>query len=103
MTEIRFTLKNGDITGFDIKGHSSADETDEKGKVICAAVSSAAYMAANTLSEIIGAEISAEMCDACMSVRIFTLIPESQVVLRGLRLHLSELSKQYGENIKIIS
>lgn len=102
MTEIRFTFKNGNITGFDIKGHSSADSTDEEGKIICAAVSSAAYMAVNTLSEIIGAEITADIDDAKMSVKILTLIPESQAVLKGLELHLSELSKQYGENIKII-
>ncbi len=101
MTTAKFTLENGLITGFSIKGHSTNSAADENGRLVCAAVSSAAYMAANTLTEIIGAEISANVNDGEMTVKVTEKLAESQPILQGLKLHLSELSNDYEGNIKI--
>ena len=54
MTSVKFLSKNESLYGFEIKGHSSVDCDDQDGKLVCAAVSSAAYMTANTITEIIG-------------------------------------------------
>ena len=70
--------------------------------VVCAAVSSAAYMAANTLTEIVGAKADASAQDGMMRVILIQPDEQTETVLRGLELHLTELSKQYPENIKII-
>lgn len=91
------------ITGFEITGHSSTDENDETGRIVCSAVSSAAYMAANTLTEIVGAQVDAKVNDAIMRIVVKSKIQESQITLAGLRLHMCELSKQYTTNVKVIT
>ena len=101
MTSVKFSVTNGKLTGFEISGHSSSSYKDEAGKIICSAVSSAAYMAANTLTEIIGAKVDAQVEDGYMRVTLDDKIDESQVVLKGLRLHLNELSAQYCKHIKV--
>lgn len=101
MTCVKFLSKNESLYGFEIKGHSSCDCDDFEGKIVCAAVSSAAYMTANTIAEIIGDRCEAIVDDALMCVRVTTPCEKSIAVLEGLKLHLTELSKQYSKRIKI--
>ena len=84
MISIEFYSGINGLCGFEATGHSMSADSGED--IICAFVSSACLMAANTVTEIIGLD-----CDA-----------QSDDVLKGLRLHLTELSKQYPENIKVI-
>ena len=92
MTRVKFLSKDESLSGFEIKGHSSRDCDDFEGKIVCAAVSSAAYMAANTIIEIIGDECEAVVDDAKMYVNVNSPSNESFTVLSGLKLHLTELS-----------
>ena len=64
MTSVKFLADGKGLYGFEISGHSSKNSDDEIGKIVCAAVSSAAYMAANTVIEIIGDRYSADVDDA---------------------------------------
>ena len=52
MTEVKFLADKKCLYGFIISGHSSVNCDDEEGKIVCSAVSSAAYMTANTITEI---------------------------------------------------
>lgn len=100
MIRVRFFVGNRQLKGFQISGHAFYAE---KGKdIICAAVSSAAYMASNMLTDIIAADVSASVSDGKMAVVLNKPDERAETVLRGLELHLNELSKQYPENIKII-
>lgn len=101
MTRVNFLSKDESLSGFEIIGHSSRNSDDFEGKIICAAVSSAAYMAANTIIEIIGDECEAVVDDAKMYVSVNSPSKETITVLEGLKLHLIELSKQYSKRIKI--
>lgn len=101
MTRVKFLSKSESLYGFEIKGHSSADCDDFEGKIVCAAVSSAAYMTANTITEIIGDKCDIDIDDALMRVEVITPNQKTIAVLRGLKLHLTELSKQYSKRIKI--
>ena len=101
MTSVKFLSKDGSLYGFEIKGHSSSDCDDFEGKIVCAAVSSAAYMTANTITEIIGSECDIMVDDALMRVRVINPDEKTATVLDGLKLHLTELSKQYSKRIKI--
>ena len=103
MTRVKFLSKDESLSGFEIKGHSSRDCDDFEGKIVCAAVSSAAYMAANTIIEIIGDECEAVVDDAKMYVNVNSPSKETSTVLSGLNLHLTELSKQYSNRIRIIT
>ena len=101
MTRVKFLVDENGLYGFDISGHCSKDGDDETGKIVCAAVSSAAYMAANTIDEIIKDSCSAAIDDALMHFTVKQPSPAAQAVLKGLQLHLKGLAGQYGNNIKL--
>ena len=101
MTNVKFFADNEGLYGFHISGHSSKDCDDEVGKIVCSAVSSAAYMAANTVIEVIGDEYEACIDEAEMVFKVKNPSDASKTVLNGLLLHLKELSNQYGNNIRL--
>ena len=101
MTNVKFLADDEGLYGFSVSGHSSKDCDDEVGKIVCAAVSSAAYMAANTIIEVIGDQYEADVSDAKMLFKVKNPSDKTLVVLEGLKLHLSELSNQYGNNIRL--
>ena len=103
MTSVKFLSKGESLYGFEIKGHSSSDCDDVEGKIVCSAVSSAAYMTANTITEIIGDECEIIVDEAAMYLSIKTPSDKSRLVLEGFKLHITELSKQYNNRIKIIT
>ncbi len=101
MTSATFiTDQNSVLTGFIIKDHTSDDE-DLTGKTTCAAVSSAAYMAANTLTEIAGIPCDITERDGFMQLTVKAGSDSAQIILRGLKLHLEELCKQYPKHISV--
>ena len=100
MTKAKFFADENGPYGFEISGHCSVDGDDETGKIVCAAVSSAAYMAANTITEIIGDKAEIFTDDALMRFTVQNPSECTVKVLKGLKLHLTELSGQYGSNIR---
>ena len=82
---------------FEIKGHSGSAESGND--IICASVSSAAYMTANTITEIIGAKADIKVEDGYMRFRLTQDNKEAERLIEGLDLHIRELSKQYPENV----
>ncbi len=101
MTSVKFLADGKGLCGFEISGHSSKNSDDETGKIVCAAVSSAAYMAANTIIEIIGDKCEVEVDEAKMYLKVRAPSDKTRVVLDGLFLHLKELSGQYDNNIRL--
>ena len=89
--------------GFRISGHSTENAEDDRGRALCAAVSSAAYMAANTITEVIGDKAETRVGDGEMLLEVKKPSDKTVAVLSGLKLHLSELSKQYGKRLIVIS
>ena len=100
MIRVKFFVGNRQLKGFQISGHADFAESGED--IVCASVSSAAYMAANTVTDIIGADADAAADDGTMTLTLNEPNERAETVLKGLELHLKELSKQYPENIKII-
>ncbi len=101
MTSVKF-LADEKLYGFEISGHSTVSCDDEVGKIVCSAVSSAAYMAANTITEIVGDEADARVTDGEMYFAVKDPSNAAVQVIKGLQLHLTELSMQYSNNIKIL-
>ena len=92
---------NEPYSGFHITGHS--DMNPGGPEILCAAVSSAAYMAANTVTDVIGCDPTIRVDDGDMYLKLKT---ESEAqrcrdILDGLQLHLSALAQQYPEIIKL--
>ncbi len=99
MTRVVFFRRGNDITGFRITGHCTSDENDFDGKLCCAAVSSAAYMTANTVTEVERVKAHIEVDDAQMLLSLPDGCSGCQSVLRGFELHIKELSEQYPDNL----
>ena len=76
MTRSKFFLKDGLLQGFTLDGHSGAGEAGTD--IICAAVSSAAYLIANTLTEVMGCQASAADADGHMACLLYTSANRSQ-------------------------
>ena len=95
-----FTSHSGSLLGFHIHGHSGMAEAGSD--VLCAFVSSAAYMAANTITEILGIDAQATDGEGDMLVRVKENDAEAcRVVLEGLLLHLKNTEEQYPKFLKV--
>ncbi len=97
MIEATFYRNKDLYEGFVIKGHSGYAE--EGSDIICASVSSAAYMAANTLTEIVGAQVSVSVSDGYLELLLKDTSDKTEIVLQGLELHISTLAQDYSEFI----
>ncbi|MGN0614158.1 MAG: ribosomal-processing cysteine protease Prp [Porcipelethomonas sp.] len=96
MTVAEFFKKDGEITGFKIKGHSGYSESGSD--IVCASVSSAVMMAANMITEIF--RYQAEVSAVEDTVFLKTDIPGDKVlqgIYNGLRLQLEEIAGEYGK------
>ena len=103
MTGVKFLAEKGKLIGFSVRGHSSLNCDDEQGKIVCAAVSSAVYMAANTILEIIGDKADVKVSDAEMVLKVTAPSEKTLAVLEGFKIHIEQLAEQYNTNIKIYS
>ena len=100
MITVTFNCSGNLICGFEILGHSGFSE--EGSDIVCAAVSSAVYLAANTITEILHINADVTENDGFMSLSLSKReAVNSAVVLDGLRLHLTALSEQYTKYIKV--
>jgi uncharacterized protein YsxB (DUF464 family) len=97
MIQAKFLTSGATLRGFQISGHAGGEAGTD---IVCAAVSSAAYLTANTITEVLG--VNAEI--ACDEGFLSCLIPKEDaakcdVILKGLQLHLFALAEQYPKNI----
>ena len=90
--------RNGRLCGFDVQGHSGSAVSGQD--IVCAAVSSAVFMAANTLTEVCGCRADIKQADGALRCVIFDE-DKAQEVLEGLHIHLQGLVAQYPKFIKI--
>ncbi|HCA05277.1 MAG TPA: ribosomal-processing cysteine protease Prp [Ruminococcaceae bacterium] len=100
MISVNFTVHNGLITGYKVSGHSGYSEAGSD--IVCSAVSSAALMAANTVTEIQHIEAEVTVNDGFLNLNLSQKDAEaSRITLEGLRLHLTALSQEYPQFIKV--
>lgn len=99
MIRVNFFTSGKDIVGFEISGHSGSAEAGSD--IICSAVSSAAYMAANTITEIVKCKAEADISDGYMSFYVRSDLSDAQQILEGLKFHLEALAADYPDNIKV--
>ncbi len=102
MVNVEFLVdKSGLLLGFQISGHSNFAENGSD--IVCAAISSAAYMVANTITEIMNVESEVLVDDSGkMSLEIkkedFSICKD---ILLGFKFHMLSLEEQYPENIAV--
>lgn len=100
MVRALFLVSDAGYTAFSVRGHAS--DTARAGEdILCAAISSAVYLTANTATDICGAK--ADICTADGRFR-FSLSDTNRAaesLLKGLCLHLSALARQYPNELKV--
>lgn len=96
-----YVQDDGRITGFSVSGHAMFAESGED--IVCAAVSSAAYMTANTITEILSIEPQLLLDEGCMCVLLREPgeIDRAQDILQGFRLHVTQLATDYPNHIAV--
>ncbi len=100
MTSVKFFIGDNRLNGFEIKGHSGYAE--EGSDIVCAAVSSAAEMTVNTVTEVMGEKAEIKVDEGFLRFTLSDASESAYRVLEGLKIHLVEISKQYPQNIRII-
>ena len=101
MIRVRFHTASDAIIGFTLDGHAGAGVSGQD--IVCAAVSSAAYMTANTVTEIIGATADITVDDGYMRVMLTDKIADCQDILSGFQLHLEALQEQYPKGVQLMN
>ena len=94
------TTSSGEIVGFSMDGHADYGETGTD--IVCAAASSAAYMTANTITEVLHADAQVSAEDGEMLVRVTRRqAVNCRDILAGFKLHMIGLEEQYPKNIRV--
>ena len=101
MIRVRFTTAEGSLSGFTVSGHAGAGEFGQD--IVCAAVSSAAYMTANTITEILNLPADIAVEEGYMSLRVTGTLAPCQAVLAGFRLHIQALQQEYPKRIQLMN
>ena len=101
MTTVTLYFKDELLAGFHIKGHSTASAEDDLGRIVCSAISSAAYMTANTITEIVGADADITVQDGEMALQLKNEFEGCLQILSGFMLHMEQLSNQYPDYVTL--
>ena len=100
MTRALFVCCGKHFTAVTVSGH--ATQTARAGEdIVCAAVSSAVYLTANTITDVLGADAAISMRDGFFSLKLRQQNAEAQNLLKGLALHLKQLSEQYPRQVAV--
>ena len=95
-----FLLRDGHLCGFSVRGHAGADAQGKD--IVCAAVSSAVYMAANTVTDVSGCKAHVHEGEGLLTVSVAKADEQkAQIILQGLMLHVQGLSAQYPQYIQV--
>ena len=101
MTTVCFLRRGGETVGYDISGHTGAGIHGSD--ILCAAVSSAAYLTANTITDVIGADAKVTVSGGRMKLNDSgELDASTRAILEGFRRHIAQLHEQKPDNIRII-
>lgn len=95
------TPPDGRLLGFHMGGHAGCGEAGQD--IVCAAVSSAAYLVANAVTEVLHVmPLSLDVGEGEMLLEIdMKDEPVCRPLLAGLKLHLVQLEEQYPDAIRV--
>lgn len=100
MTTAVFTFRKKEIVAFTVEGHSGYAE--EGSDIVCASVSSAAWMTVNGLESVLGLSPDYEDGDGYLSCRVSdSEAASAQTLLQSLKEFLCKLSIEYGDYLTV--
>ena len=96
MVKASFCIRENSAA-FTVKGHSGFSE--EGSDIVCAAVSSAAIMTVNTITEILGERDTSKVKDGFLQFEASG--KPARDMIMGLKLHLEGLSEEYPDYVTV--
>lgn len=95
------TSQRGMLLGFSITGHAGWGE--EGADIVCAAVSSAAYLTVNIITDVLSvAPLALRAEEGDLFFRILEGdASQCRPLLQGLKLYFSQLEEQYPDHIEV--
>ncbi len=100
MIRVSFKAAHGKLCGFRITGHGGGELGQD---IVCAAVSSAAYMTANTITEILAAPADITVDEGLMDLTVTDRVDDCRSILSGFQLHLQALEEQYPSRVHLMN
>ena len=101
MIRAEFFVRDHRFCGFSVSGHAGAAPAGSD--IVCAAVSSAVYLTANAVTEVLGLAPELQVHDDGFLSLSVSLRDQAacEPFLKALWLHLGQLSQQYPKNLKV--
>lgn len=103
MVKVKLFQSKELLRGFEISGHAGFASAGED--TVCASVSSAAYLVANTLTDVMGIDARTKV-DEDKAYMLLELNEDGaekcQDLLKGFEIHIRQLAEAYGKHIKVI-
>ena len=97
MIKAAFYTRNGKYMGFSVKGHAEYSEAGHD--IICAAVSALTINAVNSLEKLTNDTIITEESDGNVNCKVAGAVsPESELIIKSLRLGLCDIYKEYDSD-----
>lgn len=93
------TENGNSIKSFSVTGHSGY--ADAGNDIVCASVSSAVMLTVNTAAEFFGIELDVSVYDGDIRCEVKDISENSDRLLNSLKVHLTEVSNQYPNNLKL--
>lgn len=87
------------MCGFRIAGHAGAGQAGED--IVCAAVSSAAYMAANTITDVLLLPADITVRDGYMELTVTGSLLPARRFYPASGLHMQAMQEQYPERVHL--
>lgn len=87
-------FRNGGFSGYEISGHS--DYSEEGSDIVCAAVSSAAYLCTNLITDAFMIKADIALHDGYLKVTA-----DADKLIEGLYQHMLQLMEQYSKYINV--
>ena len=98
MVHVTLFSRDGALCGFRMKGHAGGTAGHD---IVCAAISSAALLAANTITEVCGCRAVTRQRDGYLLLSIAEG-DRGGDILEGLYLHLQALRRQYPRKLALV-
>lgn len=90
------------LTGFSLSGHGGCEAADGTGDVVCAAVSSAAQLTANAVTDFLGGRAKVSAGGNNLTLRLENDCPAALGIIEAFRVHLGFIEEEYPRSVEII-
>ncbi len=99
MIKAVFFKKDGRLSGFSLSGHAGYGTRGND--VCCAAVSSAAELVCNTVTDFFGCDAQAEAADNCVTLNMKSGCGEGYKLIESFYTHLGFIAEEFPHGIMI--